>query len=360
MIKVLKHWIDDYFSDPQAILLLVLLVAGFGIIIFFGNIFMPVFVSIAIAFFLQYWVSFLQKNKCPFVVAYWIVFLAFMLVFAASLIWLLPMLWKQCTSLMVEFPDLVQNTKTLLYKFLYSHNDYISAEYMDTVVAAASEQSEQWVKKILTSSFLSTIPSIIAWIVYIILVPMLVFFFLRDKDLIMNWFASFLPAKRSVITQVWREMNMQISNYIRGKITEILIVGFFTYLVFFFFDLRYQVLLGVLVGLSVVIPYIGAVVVTIPVILVGYLQWGFVGGFTGEFALMFYSYLFVQFVDSSIIVPLLFSEAVNLHPVAIIIAILFFGAIWGFWGVFFAIPLATLIKAVINAWPKKKARLQHA
>ena len=53
------------------------------------------------------------------------------------------------------------------------------------------------------------------------------------------------------------------------------------------------------------------------------------------------------------LVPLLFSEAVNLHPVAIILAILFFGGVWGMWGVFFAIPLATLIKAIINAWPTR-------
>ena len=50
--------------------------------------------------------------------------------------------------------------------------------------------------------------------------------------------------------------------------------------------------------------------------------------------------------------PILFSEAVNLHPVAIIAAVLIFGGMWGFWGVFFAIPLATLVAAVLNAWPK--------
>jgi putative permease len=48
----------------------------------------------------------------------------------------------------------------------------------------------------------------------------------------------------------------------------------------------------------------------------------------------------------------MFSEAVNLHPVAIIVAILVFGGLWGFWGVFFAIPLATLVQAVLNAWPR--------
>ena len=43
---------------------------------------------------------------------------------------------------------------------------------------------------------------------------------------------------------------------------------------------------------------------------------------------------------------------VNLHPVSIILAVLFFGGLWGFWGVFFAIPLATLIKALVQAWPR--------
>src|SRR5581483_9326366 len=94
--------------------------------------------------------------------------------------------------------------------------------------------------------------------------------------------------------------------------------------------------------------------------LVGYFQWGFAGGLTGEFALMIYSYTFVQLVDGSILVPLLFSNAVNLHPIAIIIAILFFGSLWGFWGVFFAIPLATLVKALINAWPTDQQHHHHA
>ncbi|MNT53842.1 hypothetical protein D3C72_1909530 [compost metagenome] len=65
------------------------------------------------------------------------------------------------------------------------------------------------------------------------------------------------------------------------------------------------------------------------------------------------AYLVIQALDGNLLVPLLFSEAVNLHPVAIIIAVLVFGGLWGFWGVFFAIPLATLVKAVLNAWPKR-------
>ena len=60
----------------------------------------------------------------------------------------------------------------------------------------------------------------------------------------------------------------------------------------------------------------------------------------------------IQFIDGNVIVPLLFSEVVDLHPITIIVAVLAFGGLWGVWGVFFAIPLATLIKAIYKAWPR--------
>lgn len=159
-----------------------------------------------------------------------------------------------------------------------------------------------------------------------------------------------MPKKRGVLQKVSLEVHEQIGNYIRGKVVEIIFVGIATYIVFWFFGLQYSVLLASLVGLSVLIPYVGAVVITIPVILVAYLQWGW----TPQFGYLMIAFLVVQGLDANILIPLLFSEAVNLHPVAIIVATLFFGGIWGFWGVFFAIPLATLVKAVINAWPKPK------
>jgi putative permease len=97
-----------------------------------------------------------------------------------------------------------------------------------------------------------------------------------------------------------------------------------------------------------VIPYIGAAVVTLPVAIIAFFQWGW----SDYFFYLMLAYGVIQALDGNVLVPLLFSEAVNLHPVAIIVAVLVFGGLWGFWGVFFAIPLATLIKAVMNAWPQ--------
>jgi putative permease len=121
------------------------------------------------------------------------------------------------------------------------------------------------------------------------------------------------------------------------------------WIAFRFLGLQYAVLLAALTGVSVVIPYVGATVVTLPVALVAYFQFGL----TPQFYYVMLAYAVIQFLDGNLLVPLLFSEVVNLHPVAIIAAILFFGGLWGLWGVFFAIPLATVIQAILRAWPRE-------
>ena len=89
---------------------------------------------------------------------------------------------------------------------------------------------------------------------------------------------------------------------------------------------------------------------TIPVAFLGLYEWGL----NSQFLWFMSSYLLIQVLDGNVLVPFLFSTRNNLHPAVIIIAILFFGGIWGFWGLFFAIPLATFIKAIANSWPEPK------
>jgi putative permease len=223
----------------------------------------------------------------------------------------------------------------------------------------SEEQAEAWLQvldnelrgfsRTLLEGVLGQVPSLVGMAIYLVLVPLSVFFFLKDKDLLMGMVTSLLPSERPLLNRVGIEMNEQLANYVRGKFIEIVIVGAVTYVTFVILGLNYAALLALLVGLSVLIPFIGAAVVTIPVAMVGYLQWGW----SPEFVYLMLAYLTIQALDGNVLVPLLFSEAVDLHPVAIIVAVLAFGGLWGFWGVFFAIPLATLIKAVVNAWPRE-------
>ena len=182
----------------------------------------------------------------------------------------------------------------------------------------------------------------------------MVFFFLKDKDLILGWLGDFLPDERRLVRTVWSDLDVKIASYVRGKFIEIILVWASTYIAFAFMGLNYAMLLSLLVGLSVIVPYVGATVVTIPVALVGFSQWGM----SSQLGYLIGIYAFIQFLDGNLLVPLLFSEVVNLHPIAIIVAVVFFGSLWGIWGVFFAIPLATLVQAIIKAWPAHEVAIE--
>ena len=348
MIQILRVWFNRYFSDPQAVLLFFFLLISFGLIMLMGSILAPVLGSIVIAYLLDGVANGLQRLRMPRLPAVILTFLGFSGFVLLCFLVLLPLLWKQVVHLFDDLPNMMVKGEQLLYDLVARFPEFFSKEQVNAFASDLLTDVRNSAKVVLTASW-SSITGLIAGIVYLVLVPLLVFFFLKDRDQLLQWGGAFLPDKRGVLTQVSLEVNDQIGNYIRGKVIEIIVVTFATYLVFWYFDLEYAALLAFLVGISSLIPYVGAIVTTIPVILVGYLQWGW----GTQFGYFMAAYLVVQGLDANLLVPLLFSEAVNLHPIAIVVATLFFGGVWGFWGVFFAIPLATLVKAVINAWPKK-------
>jgi putative permease len=306
---------------------------------------MPVFVALAIAFLLDVPVNRLVNHGLSRLLSVSIVVASFISITLIAILGLLPVVWQQSSNLLQEVPHMVSEGQIYLLTLPEKYPEIVQADQIETFINLVKDKVLEWGQVVLQAS-LNSISDLVALMIYFILVPLMVFFFLKDKKELLAQFATFLPKERRMAIQVGNEMNQQIFNYIRGKIIEILVVGISTTIAFVVLGLHYAVLLGVLVGLSVLVPYVGATIVTIPVMLVALFQWGT----TSDFGYVMLAYGIIQALDGNLLVPLLFSEAVNLHPVTIIIAVILFGGLWGFWGVFFAIPLATLVKAVINAW----------
>lgn len=351
MLKRINQWVERYLASDEAIGLFLILLGSIFILWILGGELAPVFAALVIAFVLQGAVNLLSK-KLPETLSIYLVYICFLSISTLVVLLVLPVAWRQLASLVNDkLPIVLSETRMLVLMLPERYPGIVTHEQALSLVEHASGRLAETGQGILSFS-ISRLPNLMAILVYLILVPLLVFFFLKDKDRLRTGLMKFLPSERPKMNQIWHEMDAQITNYIRGKFIEIIIIGGVSFLCFTFFDLNYAALLGLLVGLSVIVPYVGATVVTIPVVAVAYLQFGY-GGWGSEFLNVVLAYLLIQVLDGNVLVPILFSEAVNLHPVAIIIAILVFGGLWGFWGVFFAIPLATLIKALYNSWPER-------
>ncbi|VVM64747.1 hypothetical protein PS645_01459 [Pseudomonas fluorescens] len=349
MFKVLRDWIQRYFSDEEAVVLAVLLVLAFTAVLTLGGMLAPVLAGMVLAYLMQGLVVTLERLRMPGGVAVGLVFALFMSVLMVFIVVVVPLLWHQLITLFNELPGMLAKWQSLLLLLPERYPHLVSDEQVLRAIEVARGEIGNFGQWALTFS-LSSLPLLVNIMIYLVLVPILVFFFLKDRQIIGEWVRGYLPRERALITRVAHEMNRQIANYIRGKVIEIFICGGATYIGFVVLGLNYAALLALLVGVSVVVPYVGAVVVTVPVLLIALFQWGW----SDQFIYLMAVYGIIQVLDGNVLVPLLFSEAVNLHPVAIICAVLLFGGLWGFWGVFFAIPLATLFKAVLDAWPRKE------
>ncbi|EDL52832.1 MULTISPECIES: AI-2E family transporter [Vibrio] len=355
MLDMVRRWYKRRFSDPDAVSLVVILLFGFITIYFFGNLIAPLLVAIVLAYLLEWPVSKLCALGVPRTLSVVAVILLFISLMLLAIFGLVPTIWNQVGNLLNDIPNMYNGMQQFVATIPERYPDLAEIHLVETIMGNVKDKVLVLGENVVKGS-LASLVSLAALAVYLILVPLLVFFLLKDKEEMVSMASGVLPRNRRLANKVWIEMNQQISNYIRGKVLEILIVGTVSYVTFAILDLRYSVLLAVLVGFSVLIPYIGAAAVTVPVAMVGLFQWGL----APQFYWLLVAYGIIQALDGNVLVPVLFSEAVNLHPVAIIVAVLVFGGLWGFWGVFFAIPLATLVKAVWNALPSHDDGTQQA
>ncbi len=350
MLDPIKEWYQRNFSDPQAVILVLLLISAFLVIWLLGGVLAPVLVALVFAYLLDGVVTAMQRYHIPRPLAATTVMLVFVFFCLLLLFGVVPLLSAQVTSLIRELPNMIAAGQEQLERLPELYPTVFTAEQINDLILNVRGQVGRWGQSFLSFSIASFL-NLFVISVYVVLVPLIVFFALKDKPLLMEWARGFMPNRSQLAEKVWTEADTKIANYIRGKFIEILIVWLVSYITFALMDLRYAVLLSFLVGVSVIIPFVGAVVVTLPIAIIAYFQWGF----SAKLGYLLAAYQIIQILDGNVLVPLLFSEVVDLHPLAIIISVLFFGGLWGILGVFFAIPLAALMQAILDAWPRHRS-----
>jgi putative permease len=346
----LRLWVEKQLADTQMVALLTSLLIIFGLLTLFGQMLAPLLVAIALAYVLDGVVELLVRCRIPRLASIAFVAIGAVLFLLFTLLAVLPMLSGQVGKLIVQAPKLVESLLGWLHSVQIQYASWIDPDYVQQLASMAVGKMQDWGGALFSFS-LASIPGLITLLVYAVLVPVLVFFLLKDKGELIAWGQRFLPRERTLVNQVWGEVDVQIGNYIRGKFWEMVIVGVVTWLALLFCGHQYALLLGALTGLSVWVPFVGAAVVTVPVVALSFFQWGM----TDATLYALIAYGVVQLLDANVLIPWMFSEVVNLHPIAIIVAILVFGSFWGVLGVFIAIPMAALVRSVLQVMMDRQA-----
>ena len=244
MIELVKSWYSRYFSDPQAIILTAVLVVGTTIVLTMGDMLLPVFASIVIAYLLEGVVRRMQHHGSQRLTAVVLVFCVFLAFLTFLFFGVAPLVSSQLSQLFTELPRYLLQGQQLLLQ-LPDIYPFVTEEQVTEVVDLINRELTDMGSTIVSLS-LSSIPGLITLAVYVFLVPVLVFLFMKDKERIWNWFGSLLPKDRTLVSQVSNEMDLQLGKYIRGKFLEIMVVGVVTYIGFAILGIKYAILLSVL------------------------------------------------------------------------------------------------------------------
>jgi len=351
MFDQINKLFNKLFSNEESLIFSLLILTFLLVLYFFGGLLTPFIISLIFAYLLIGLTKNLIKYGLTELVSLIISYVIFLLSGIGFLVWLIPLIFQQTQAFFIEVPVWLNNFRSFIENLVQSNQELVSSDQISSFFTEFIGRLSSISQGVLDAS-ISGIQDTLVFSIYLIMIPVLVFFFLFDKERIVRGFLMLLPKKRVMLSEVWIEMDDQLSNYVWGKGVEILIVGFAAAVIFGIMGLNYTALLSIIVGVSVLIPYVGAFLATIPVVVVAFLQFGI--GF--DLYMIVGLYLLLQALDGYLLVPILFSDAVKLHPVVIMLAVFVFGGIFGFWGAFFSIPLATFIKAVWNSWPSIPAK----
>jgi putative permease len=346
MIEHINKLFKRIFNNEETVIFSLVIVFVLILFSLFAAILTPFIISVVVAYLLVGLQKKIQSYNISESLSAIFAFSIFIIVGAAMFMWLIPLIYVQLQSFVLDLPRLFDEFINFMTTLSVTFPDLVNSDQISLFFQSVSSELSSITQNLVKSS-IAGIQSTISVLLYIILFPILVYFFFFDRKNIINGLTNIIPGDRTMLSKVWSEMDVQLSNYVRGKALEIIIVGLLAAILFYSFGLKYAALLAFLVGISALIPYVGAFLVTIPIVVIGLLQFGL----SSQFYLLVGLYILLQFVDGNILVPIIFSEAVKLHPLVIIFAVFLFGSMFGFWGVFFSIPLATFIKAVWNSWP---------
>lgn len=333
----------EFLAEPQIITLAVVFFGLSTSVYFFGQQLAPFAIALVFAYFLDGGVQRLRGRwRMGRGIAVGVVFGLYLMVYTVAIAGPLQLVMRRSLQLAGSMASQADEVIQLVRRLPDPTFGLVPAEQREEFIDFLVQNAQEGLN-ITVSTMVQMIPQFTGWVVYLFIIPLLVFFFLRDKEPLIHGVLRCLPRNRELVSRIWIEMEPKMGNYVRGKMWEILAVGVVTWLALWLLGFQYPVVLGALSGISVLIPYVGAIAVAVPVFVIGYTQWGL----TWELGWVMIVYTAIQMIDGNVLVPLIFSEAVQLHPVLILLAVFVFGSLWGLWGVFFAIPLATLMKSVV-------------
>ncbi|ADL07897.1 AI-2E family transporter [Thermosediminibacter oceani] len=305
-----------------------------------SNVLLPFGVGILIAYTLNPVVLFLTAKGFKRNVAVALIYFILLCSLAVAMIYLVPVIITELNLLIDAVPFYAREVQYFVYEFRKNYMSSLPAGIQEVI-----DRNIDQMESILLDLLQNLVSILLGWfsgLFSFILGPILGFYILKDLDRLKNSMTRYIPAEHRDRVFHWvRKVDSTLGRYVRGQLTVSLIVGILTSLALYSLGIDFALLIGILAGITNIIPYFGPVIGAVPAVAIALLKE------PGKVPWVVLAFALIQQVESGIISPHIVGENLGLHPITVILSLLIGGTFFGVWGLILAVPATALLKAIM-------------
>lgn len=321
-------------STAKIFILLIPLLIIAAFVTFFTDIFIVLIICLLFALVLNPVIDYTQSLGITRWLSILIVYAIIGVILYASVTIIAPSVVQQGSELQKSYKEIEVSEKLkIVEKWIEKNVPFMKKgdimKELETTFKASFAKVED-----LISGVLSTV-------LFIIIIPVITFFILRDRQQIKNGFISLIPNRYFEMTiNIVDKIERQLSRYVRGWLLDALFVGILTFAGLSILGINNAVIIGIIAGIGHLIPYAGPIIGGVPALIISIIQFG---DFTMVIPIVV-MFTIIYLLDNSIAQPFIFSKSADMNPITIIALILIGNQILGAFGALIAIPIATVLK----------------
>jgi len=259
-----------------------------------------------------------------------------------------PMIVHQIQDLIESLPQFIAMYENLIFQ-VDSYTSFlpeaVHTKIIDLIVSLETSLDQ------LLNKLVSGFSKIMDMVILITIIPVLVFYFIKDYTKIKLFFMKLIPRNyRDDASELLIEIDKGLGGYIRGQLIVSLFVGLTSLIIFKLLNIKYALLLGITMGITNIIPYFGPIIGAIPAVIISYTT----GGNKAIFVII--GIFVIQIIEGNLLSPYIMGRSIKIHPVAIIFVLLLGSQLAGIWGMILAVPVLTILKVIATQFLAFRAK----
>jgi len=284
----------------------------------------------------------LTRRRVPRTLAVVLVLLFALTLVVALMLVVLPLFTKESRMLMEKLPGFIAWFNQNAAPWLKARFDVDFQLDVETARSAARDllsDNEDLARQIFGSLKVGGLV-LVAVVVNLVLVPVVLFYLLRDWNLLLERIDRLVPRRAHGRAQaIAREVDAVLAEWLRGQVLVIVMMSLYYMAALWLAGLDFWLPIGIITGLAVIVPYVGIVTGLVLATAAALMQFGSLAGL----AWVWLAIGVGQMLEGMIVTPLIVGERIGLHPVVVIFALLAFGHVFGFFGVLLALPASAAL-----------------